>query len=44
MDMNYQGGIGPSENIKITIPDDFYIFRTLYDTRKIISWPNKREI
>ena len=26
--------IGPSENIKITTPDDFYIFRALYDARE----------
>ena len=26
--------IGPTENIKITTPDDFYIFRALYDARE----------
>jgi len=26
--------IGPSENIKITTPDDFYTFRALYDARE----------
>lgn len=26
--------IGPNENIKITTPDDFYIFRALYDARE----------
>jgi len=26
--------IGPAENIKITTPDDFYIFRALYDARE----------
>ena len=26
--------IGPYENIKITTPDDFYTFRTLYDVRE----------
>lgn len=26
--------IGPSENIKITTPDDFYVFRALYDARE----------
>lgn len=26
--------IGPGENIKITTPDDFYIFRALYDARE----------
>ncbi len=26
--------IGPTENMKITTPDDFYTFRTLYDVRE----------
>jgi 4-diphosphocytidyl-2-methyl-D-erithritol synthase len=26
--------IGPSENIKITTPDDFHVFRALYDARE----------
>lgn len=26
--------VGPTENIKITTPDDFYIFRALYDARE----------
>ena len=26
--------VGPNENIKITTPDDFYIFRALYDARE----------
>lgn len=26
--------VGPDENIKITTPDDFYIFRALYDARE----------
>lgn len=26
--------IGSSDNIKITTPDDFYIFRALYDARE----------
>ena len=26
--------IGPTENIKITTPDDFYTFRALYDARE----------
>lgn len=26
--------IGPNDNIKITTPDDFYIFRALYDARE----------
>ena len=26
--------VGPNENLKITTPDDFYIFRALYDARE----------
>ena len=26
--------VGPTENIKITTPDDFYTFRALYDARE----------
>ena len=25
---------GPTENIKITTPDDFYMFRAIYDARE----------
>ena len=35
--------IGPTENIKITTPDDFYIFRALYDARENQQLAGRKE-